>query len=77
MKIYIAHEVPDDKVKQIEAFLEQEQIRNIDWTGHSLDIVRGDFTSVDEDEVPLGHGEDATILVRAILDIIHGPTTEE
>jgi hypothetical protein len=66
MKITIETGVADSKVKEIAEFLENEILRNPDLNGAEYEIVRGEYTGIDDIDEYTG----ATLL-SAIVDIIN------
>lgn len=60
----IAYEVSADKFNKIEQLIESELTYNSYWSGASIDLIRGDFTSMSSDS------EDANVLFHAVQEII-------
>lgn len=65
--IVIAYDVQDDKIKEIERLLNDVAIRDVNWNGVQLEIERGDFTCIPDDE-----SADAVKLLNKIQEIISG-----
>lgn len=65
--IVIAYDVQDDKIKEIERLLNDVAIRDVNWNGVQLEIERGDFTCIPDDE-----SSDAVKLLNKIQEIISG-----
>lgn len=63
--IVIAYDVQDDKIKEIERLLNDVAIRDVNWSGVQLEIERGDFTCIPDDE-----SADAVKLLNKIQAII-------
>ena len=77
MNIYIARDVPESIYEQVVAYIDELGMRSIDWSSVNIQVERGDFTSIDEDTIPVGHGYDAMELFRQIQSIICGQCYDE
>jgi hypothetical protein len=67
MKVYIAHEVDQEAVERVKSFLKWAQLNDIDFSSVKFEILRDDFTWIDNENNDVYH---AAALFNAIRDKI-------